>query len=77
MATNNVSPDTERLLVTVEAARILRLSPRTLERLPVQGTGPRFRKAGPGLRARVLYHPEDLRDWISKRFASTSEYSSS
>lgn len=62
------------LLTTIEAARILRLSPRTLEGLRVRGEGPCFIKAGPGLRARVLYHPDDLNNWIKKRYSSTSEY---
>jgi hypothetical protein len=31
-------------------------------------------KAGAGIRTRVLYHPDDVQDWVSKRFTSTSEY---
>jgi hypothetical protein len=61
-------------LTTAEAARVVRLSPRTLERHRVQGTGPCFLKVGPGLRARVLYDPADLQRWIDRRFGSTSEY---
>jgi hypothetical protein len=64
----------EPLLTTEDAARILRLSPRTLEGFRVRGTGPRFIKAGPGLRARVLYHPQDISTWVQQRFSSTSEY---
>lgn len=63
------------LLTTVEAAKFLRLSHRTLERLRVQGTGPKYMKAGPGLRARVLYELRDLRNWIERKYGSTSEYS--
>lgn len=63
------------LLTTVEAAKVLRLSPRTLERHRVQGAGPRYMKAGPGLRARVLYGLEDLTNWIERKYGSTSEYS--
>jgi len=63
------------LLTTPEAAEFLRLSPRTLERYRVVGTGPKFRKAGPGLRARVLYAPEDLLEFTKRKFSSTSEYS--
>lgn len=65
---------TPRLLTTIEAAKALRLSPRTLERLRVQGTGPSYMKAGRGLRARVLYTIEDLNAWIARKYASTSEY---
>lgn len=63
------------LLTTGEAAHVLRLSPRTLERFRVEGTGPRYVKAGPGKRARVLYRKEDLEAWLDGfRFTSTSEY---
>ncbi|MFT5176638.1 MAG: hypothetical protein ACI8W7_004834 [Gammaproteobacteria bacterium] len=62
-------------LTTGEAAHFLRLSPRTLERFRVDGTGPRYTKAGPGLRARVLYKREDLVAWLEEfQFGSTSEY---
>ena len=62
-------------LTTGEAANFLRLSPRTLERFRVEGTGPSFTKAGPGLRARVLYRRSDLEAWLdSYRFVSTSQY---
>ncbi|WBT37821.1 helix-turn-helix transcriptional regulator [Hyphomicrobium sp. DMF-1] len=62
------------LLTTSEAARYLRLSPRTLEGFRVRGSGPRFMKLGSGLRSRVLYHPADIRAWLERRFSSTSEY---
>lgn len=64
-----------RLLTTPEAAHFLRLSARTLERYRVEGTGPRYIKAGPGRRARVLYRKEDLHAWLEGfRFNSTAEY---
>lgn len=67
--------DGPKLLTTVEAAAFLRLSPRTLERFRVEGTGPKFLKAGAGKRARVLYEPEELRKWLAGfAFKSTSEY---
>ncbi len=66
-----------QLMTTAEAAALLRLSPRTLERFRVEGTGPRFIKAGAGKRARVLYDPAELKAWLdSYRYGSTSEYSS-
>lgn len=63
-------------LTTEEAARFLRLSPKTLERFRLEGHGPPFFKLGPGKRARVLYKKDELVQWIeSRRFGSTSEYS--
>jgi hypothetical protein len=67
-------PD-RKLLTTPEAAEFLRLSPRTLERFRVEGTGPRYTKAGPGKRARVLYRRDDLEAWLDGfEYGSTAEY---
>ncbi len=65
----------ETYLTTIQAALILTLSPRTLERMRVEGGGPLFYKAGPGKRSRVLYSKSDLIKWLEARsFGSTSEY---
>ncbi|WP_198970483.1 helix-turn-helix domain-containing protein [Xylophilus sp. ASV27] len=57
-------------LTTNEAAELLRLSPRTLEKLRVLGGGPRFRKFG----ARVVYADVDLRAWAdSNTYGMTSD----
>ncbi len=65
----------KRYLNSEEAGRILRLSARTLERMRVEGSGPKYLKAGRGTRARVLYRPADLDLWLESRtFSSTSEY---
>jgi len=57
-------------LTQQEAAELLRLSPRTLERMRLDGSGPRFRKFG----KRVTYAVEDLRAYADARsFQSTSE----
>ena len=54
---------------------MLRLSRRTLERMRVEGTGPRYLKAGPGKRSRVLYREADVLSWLERyQFGSTSEY---
>ncbi|CUJ53019.1 helix-turn-helix domain-containing protein [Achromobacter xylosoxidans] len=59
-----------RYLTNVEAADYLRLSPRTLEKLRVQGGGPRFRKFG----RRVLYAMTDLEAWADGRsYGMTSD----
>ncbi len=53
-----------------QAAAYLRLSPRTLERSRLAGTGPRFVKAG----RRVLYRHDELDRWAAARtFRSTAE----
>lgn len=69
----SVLPD--YLIDTEAAAAVLGLSPRTLERMRVEGTGPKFRKLGPGIRSRVAYRVEDIQAWVdSLSFNSTSEY---
>lgn len=61
------------LLTTSEAARFLRLSVPTMERLRVTGSGPIFIKLGPGKRCRVVYRRADLDAWINaQRRDSTS-----
>jgi excisionase family DNA binding protein len=52
-----------QLLKQSEAAKLLRLSERTLERLRVSGAGPSFVKAGRSVR----YRESDLAEWISRR----------
>jgi predicted DNA-binding transcriptional regulator AlpA len=58
------------LLSQAQAADLLHLSPRTLERLRVTGRGPKFCKLG----RRVAYREADLEAWINSRVrSSTSE----
>jgi predicted DNA-binding transcriptional regulator AlpA len=62
-------------LISSEAADLLRISRRTLERMRVEGTGPRYLKVGPGKRSRVLYRQADVLAWLEAHsFGSTSEY---
>jgi len=57
-------------LSTKVAARHLSLSPRTLEKHRVAGTGPRYRKHG----GKVVYRLGDLDEWSSRGSrASTSD----
>ena len=61
------------LLTQRDAARVLRLSERTLERLRVSGGGPRFVRAT-GVR-RILYRLCDLETWLADSVVgSTSEH---
>ena len=54
----------------VEAAEYLRISPRTLERHRLAGTGPRFCAAG----RRRIYRISELEAWTEARtFSSTAE----
>ena len=55
----------------VDAAKLLKLSPSTLAKMRVHGTGPRYTKAGKKL---VLYNVDDLHSWLLSRTRnSTSE----
>jgi excisionase family DNA binding protein len=60
----------DSFLIQIEAAELLRVSQRTLERWRLEGSGPPFRRFG----RRVVYARQDLEDWATKRvFSSTSE----
>ncbi len=72
---SSISSKTKAYLTADEAAEYMRISGKTLERWRVDGSGPQFFKAGPGLRSRVLYRQTDLDDWIETfSYKSTSEY---
>ena len=58
------------LLTGREAEHVLRLSERTIERMRIAGTGPRFCRLGHSVR----YRQQDLEAWIAARLrSSTSE----
>jgi predicted DNA-binding transcriptional regulator AlpA len=60
----------DELLDQKSAARVLRLSVRTLERHRLAGTGPKFCRLGRVIR----YRESDLRDWIeASMHISTSD----
>lgn len=62
-------------LTSNEAADLLRLSRRTLERWRLEGNGPRYIKLGVGKRSRVVYREAEIEAWVSRSsFGSTSEY---
>jgi len=62
--------NTSNFVTQTEAAEALRVSLRTLERFRVEGSGPKFIKAG----RRVLYRLSDLEAWAAERtFSSTAE----
>ena len=57
-----------RFLRTEEAARFLGLSPRTMEKHRVYGTGPLYRKLG----GRVVYAIHDLQEWADRGLRSST-----
>ena len=64
--------DLPAFLTQKEAAALLRISQRTLERYRLDGIGPKFISA----RRRILYSLDDLVDWTrANTFQSTSEAS--
>jgi hypothetical protein len=64
----------DQLLTTGEAARFLRLSAATLERLRVKGAGPLFIKLGEGKRCKVVYRLDDLHSFLhAHRRGSTGQ----
>jgi Helix-turn-helix domain len=62
--------DLDALFTSAEAAKLLRLSQRTLERFRTADTGPRFRVLGRAVR----YTGRDLREYVERcARRSTSE----
>ena len=67
---DNIEKPRSSFLTTNEAAAFLRLSPRTLERHRLIGSGTKFCRLG----RKVVYRLSDLEAWASERtFSSTSE----
>lgn len=63
-------PPAPRFVDTAEAARILGLSPRTLEKQRCQGRGPAYHKLG----SRVLYALVELEAVLAQREPATTTY---
>jgi predicted DNA-binding transcriptional regulator AlpA len=57
-----------RLLTQADAAKLLCLSERTLERMRLQGNGPSYVKANRSVR----YRESDLEEWIQRRVVSST-----
>lgn len=57
-----------RLLKTEEAAQLVGLSRRTLEKHRTYGTGPAYRKLG----GRVVYAVADLQEWTDRGLKSST-----
>lgn len=61
-----------RLLTTVEAAKALALSPRTLETYRLRGTGPRYVRIGSSPRGAVRYRESDLVEWTESQLVESA-----
>ena len=58
-------------LTTIDLAKLLHVSPKTLERKRMEGNGPAFMKSG----RRVLYSTSEIEKWLAENtFSSTSQY---
>lgn len=62
----------EKLLDGDEAAALLGLTPNTLAKHRVRGTGPAFVRLGTGQKAPIRYRPTALEAWLTEA-RSTSE----
>ena len=61
-------PEHNEILKPLDAAAYLQLSPSTLAKLRLYGTGPRYTKAGRAVR----YRHSDLDAWIDARLAGST-----
>lgn len=61
-----------KLLTEKEAAKYLRVSPRTLQGWRYKRIGPEFVKLGDGTYSRVVYRLEDLEAFVARRVKRTT-----
>jgi hypothetical protein len=60
-------------LTPVETAKVIRISPRTLEGMRLDNRGPKFTRLGNSHKSRLIYRLSDLEEWIAQCTHSTSE----
>lgn len=77
MRTTILNIETMVLLTTDEAAKLIRVSPRTMERWRGEKNGPPYIKLGRGKRARVFYELNALRVWMMQQQKTPPEDPSS
>lgn len=51
-------------LTTIEVAQMLKMSPRSIEKIRLEGRGPRYFRLGPGGKSKVLYLLDDVLKWV-------------
>lgn len=61
----------DHLLNQNQAAKLLGLSPRTLERFRTTGNGPRFARLG----RRIFYREHDLNEWVERNLRTSTSNS--
>jgi len=57
-------------LTSVELAQMLRLSPRSLEKMRLEKRGPPYIRLGVSGRSKVLYRISDVEEWIQHHIAN-------
>lgn len=53
-------------LTCIEVADMLRLSPKTLEKMRLEKRGPKYFRLGNAGRAKVIYRLADVEEWLTK-----------
>jgi predicted DNA-binding transcriptional regulator AlpA len=53
-------------LTCVEVTQMLRLSPKTVEKMRLEKRGPRYLRLGEGGRSKVIYKLDDVEEWLAK-----------
>ncbi len=53
-------------LTSMEVAGMLRLSPKTLEKMRLEERGPRYFRLGGAGRAKVIYRLDEVEEWLAK-----------
>ncbi|MDQ8698158.1 helix-turn-helix domain-containing protein [Hyphomicrobium sp. LHD-15] len=53
-------------LTSIEVAHMLRLSPKTLEKMRLEKRGPEYFRLGNAGRAKVIYRLADVEEWLAK-----------
>lgn len=53
-------------MTTVEVAKMLKLSPRSLEKMRLDNRGPRYLRLGDSGKAKVIYKLTDVLEWLEQ-----------
>lgn len=53
-------------LTTVDLAKMLRMSPRSIEKMRLENRGPRYHRLGESGKAKVIYRLSDVEEWLER-----------